>query len=333
MKNLFENTQLAGFTKLFPLDTNLLRSLTVAAILVTAACSSLEEEPVELNVDAALDQAVFTTAGAAALAFAQAVVNGDEEVLYDLLGDDYRKVLPLDEIDREDVENYVDAWEGSNSLLPQGENKVLIVVGEDQWTLPIPIVKGTAGWYFDIEEGLERMRIRQIGRNELATMQAVLAYYDAQQEYAEEDHNGDGMLEYAQKLLSAPGSQDGLFWEVESGEALSPLGPLMGDDTPDGGYYGYHYRILKSQGESAKGGAYNYLSGDRMWAGFALIAWPIEYGESGIMSFLVSHSGIVYEQNLGPEGSETAKNMPSYDPDTDWLPIQEVSSILEHVTP
>jgi len=242
-----------------------------------------------------------------------------------VLGADYREFLPVDEIDSEDVDNFIAAWEKHNTLLPQGDQKMLIAVGEGEWTLPIPIVAGTSGWYFDVEEGVDRIRIRRIGRNELDTMQAVLAYYDAQMEYAQQDRNGDGLLEYAQKFTSTTGAQDGLFWTVEDGATPSPLGPLLADRSQGGGYLGYFYRILKAQGKNARGGAYSYMLGDRMQAGFALIAWPEEYGESGVMSFLVSHAGIVYEQNLGPDGADIAEAMTVYDPDADWIPAEEVN--------
>jgi hypothetical protein len=204
---------------------------------------------------------------------------------------------------------------------------MLIAIGEGEWTLPIPIVQSASGWYFDIEEGLDRMRIRRIGRNELDAMQAVLAYYDAQMEYAQQDRNGNGLLEYAQKFISTPGTQDGLYWEAESGATPSPLGPLLADRSQGGGYHGYFYRILKAQGENARGGAYSYMLGGRMQAGFAMIAWPEEYGESGVMSFLVSHEGIVYEQNLGLDGVDTAEAMSAYDPDADWIAAEEVSGV------
>ena len=144
-------------------------------------------------------------------------------------------------------------------------------------------------------------------------------------EYAELDHNDDGILEYAQKLASMPGTHDGLFWEQEDGEEISPLGPLMADHKSGDGYFGYSYRILSAQGESAKGGSYSYLLGGRMRVGFALIAWPNEYGESGVMSFMVSHAGIVYEQNLGIDGAELAEAMSSFNPDDGWVPAKEVS--------
>jgi hypothetical protein len=309
MNRLFENTQLTVVSQLHTIAKNLLGLLAAGAILGTVSCSDPDQATVELTVDPVLGQAVFGLPEDAANAFVLAVANDDKEMLGKVLGADYREVLPLDDVDGEDVDNFISAWEKHNTLLPQGDKKMLLAVGKDEWTLPIPVVAGTSGWYFDIEEGLERMRIRRIGRNELNTMQAVLAYYDAQMEYARQDHNGNGLLEYAQQFISTPGAQDGLFWEVEAGETPSPLGSLMADHTPGGGYHGYFYRILKAQGEHARGGAYSYMLGNNMRAGFAVIAWPQEYGESGVMSFIVSHAGIVYEQNLGPDGADTAEAM------------------------
>jgi len=299
--------------------------LAAGAILFTVSCSDTDQSSAELNVDPALGQAVFAIPEDAANAFTLALVNNDLEMLSKVLGADYREILPVDEIDSEDVGNFLAAWKKHNTLLPQGDQKMLIAVGEGEWTMPIPIVAGTSGWYFDMEEGVDRIRIRRIGRNELDAMQAVLAYYDAQMEYALQDRNGNGLLEYAQQFISTPGAQDGLFWEVEASATPSPLGPLLADRSQGGGYHGYFYRILKAQGENARGGAYSYMLGDRMQAGFALIAWPEEYGESGVMSFLVSHAGIVYEQNLGPDGADTAEAMSAYDPDADWTPAEEVN--------
>ncbi|MEN8204895.1 MAG: DUF2950 domain-containing protein [Pseudomonadota bacterium] len=325
MNHISENTHLTVVSHLHAIAINLFGLLAAGAILCTVSCSSPDQSTVELNVDPVLGQAVFAMPEDAANAFVLAVSNDDAEMLGKVLGADYREVLPLDEVDGEDVDNFITAWKRSNTLLPQGDQKILIAVGEGEWTMPVPVVAGTSGWYFDVGEGRERMRIRRIGRNELATMQAVLAYYDAQMEYAEQDRNGNGMLEYAQQFISTPGTHDGLYWEVEPGDTPSPLGPLMADHTPGGGYHGYFYRILDAQDANAKGGAYSYMIGDRMRAGFALIAWPEEYGESGVMSFIVSHAGIVYEQNLGAEGASIAESMQAYDPGTDWLPAKEVS--------
>ncbi len=325
MNLLFKNTQQTVVSHLRPITKNLFGLLAAGAILCTASCSDSDQAAAELNVDPVLGQAVFAMPEDAANAFALALANDDMEMLGTLLGADYREVLPLDEVDAEDVDNFNTAWEKHNTLIPQGEDKMLLAIGEGEWTLPIPIVAGASGWYFDVEEGLDRMRIREIGRNELDTMQALLAYYDAQMEYAQQDRNGNGLLEYAQRFISTPGTNDGLFWEVENGDTLSPLGPLMANRTPGGGYQGYFYRILKAQGENARGGAYSYMLGDQMRAGFALIAWPEEYGESGVMSFLVSHAGIVYEQNLGPDGADVAEATTAFDPGEGWIPAEEVN--------
>lgn len=324
MKNLYNTNQSPVVSQSNRTTKYLLCLLALGVILFTASCSDADKTGAELNVDPTLGQAVFAEAEDAADAFTEALRTRNRDAFKKILGAEYEAVLPVDTVDDEDVDNYLNGWDEFHTLVPQGENTVLIAVGEGEWTMPIPVTRGSSGWYFDIEEGRERMRIRQIGRNELDTMQAVLAYYDAQMEYAQQDRNGNGFLEYAQKFISTPGTTDGLFWENEDGETVSPLGPLMADDSPGGGYHGYFYRILKAQGESANGGAYSYMLGDSMRAGFALVAWPAEYGESGVMSFIVSHSGIVYEQNLGPDGAEVAKAMTSYNPEEGWVPAKEV---------
>ena len=308
----------------------LFQLVTASLVLLTLSCSTSVQTPVELDIDPTTHQAVFNTPEEAANTFEQAVASHNRGRLSKLMGPTFLEIEPLSNASEQDIENFLQAWEKHNTLLPQGDKKMLIAVGENNWTFPVPIVVGPSGWYFDVEEGLERMRIRRIGRNELATMQAVLAYYDAQMEYAEQDRNGDYMLEYAQKFISTPGTHDGLHWVVEPDEPLSPLGSLFADHTPGGGYHGYFYKILKAQGKNAQGGAYSYVIGKHMRAGFALIAWPKEYGESGIMSFIVSHDGIVYEKNLGTEGASVAEKMLTYDPGTDWIPSKEVNAPLEN---
>ena len=325
MNTLSKNTQQTFVSRVQAFGQYLFAALAAGTILLSASCSEPDQASVELTVDPAIGQAVFVTPEDAANAFVLSLANDDTEMLGKVLGTDFREVLPLDQVDGEDVDRFITAWEKFNTLLPEGDRKMLIAVGKNEWTLPIPIVSGSSGWYFDIDEGLENMRIRRIGRNELATMQAVLAYYDAQMEYAEQDRNGNGLLEYAQRFISTPGTRDGLYWEVEPGETPSPLGPLMADHTPGGGYHGYFYKILDAQGEHARGGAYSYLIGDQMRAGFAVIAWPDEYGDSGVMSFMVSHAGIVYEQDLGPDSASIAAALQVYDPGPGWTPVQEVN--------
>jgi hypothetical protein len=172
------------------------------------------------------------------------------------------------------------------------------------------------------------MRTRRIGRNELATIEAVLAYFDAQKEYATVDRNGDGVLEYAQKFKSAKGKHDGLYWPASGNEAQSPLGPRVADLKPSEGFYGYRYKILTSQGTAAPSGAYNYLIKGRMVSGFAVVAWPVDYGDTGVMSFMISHDGQIYEKDLGSKSSQIASEMKSFNPDDGWTKVPLPASAM-----
>lgn len=269
-------------------------------------------------------QGIFGTPELAAQALVNAISDRDKEAMDQILGPDHSHLLQVGEVDPVDRDNFLAAWSDSYKLIPEGDQQRVLAVGKNDWTLPIPIVQGSSGWFFDVDAGAERIRIRRIGRNELAAMQAVLAYYDAQMEYAEQDRDGNGVLEYAQKFRSSPGKHDGLYWEVVAGENQSPLGPLFAETPDEGDYHGYHYRILTSQGMHARGGTYNYLINGRMAAGFALIAWPAEYGDSGIMSFMVSHNGIIYEQDLGIDSASLASALQHFDPTPAWKPVEEV---------
>ena len=269
----------------------------------------------------AFAQQTFATPALAAEVFVDAVARNDTAALGAILGNDWRDFIPTDDIDQTDVGAFLAAWNHAHRFKQIAYGKGLIAVGREDWTLPIPIVKKDGRWMFDTRAGADEMRTRRIGRNELAVMQAVMAYYDAQKEYALIDRNGDGMLEYARQLISSPGLQDGLYWPVSKDEAESPLGPLFGDDTPGKDYYGYYYRILTAQGPDATGGAYDYLINDRMRAGFALVAWPVTYGGTGVTTFLVSHDGRVYQKDLGPETDGEARAMTRFDPDATWTAV------------
>ncbi len=191
------------------------------------------------------------------------------------------------------------------------DNTMLAVVGKDACSFPVPIVKSGQEWVFSTEEGKQEIINRRIGRNELSTIKVALAYVDAQREYARKDHDGSGILQYAQHFLSNEGKKDGLYWEAAAGENSSPLGPLVARAAEEGygvrkpgekhnhrPYHGYYFRILKSQGSNAPGGAADYIINGRMTAGFGLLAYPASYGVSGIMTFMVDQEGIVYEKDL-----------------------------------
>jgi len=304
--------------------THLFKILLLGLILSPLSCALIEKEAVVLlPIDPTLKQTTFNTPEEAANAFVRAIENKNTANLTAILGKNYTSVLPIEDLRNEDIVQFLSDWESQHKLIAQGQEKKMIQVGKDDWTFPIPIASSPTGWYFDITEGLERMRIRRIGRNELDVMQSVLAYYDAQMEYFEKDRNNNGLLEYAQRFISSPEKHDGLYWEVQADENLSPLGPLFADRTIQQGYHGYFYKILRSQGDSAQGGATTYLVDGKMTKGFALIAWPEEYGETGIMTFIVSHAGIIYEQNLGPQTSLEIENITTYNPSENWVPSKE----------
>jgi hypothetical protein len=209
---------------------------------------------------------------------------------------------------------------------PAGDAKAHIAVGSDGWTMPIPIVRKAQGWQFDARAGAEEMRIRRIGRNELAVMQAMLAIYDAQMEYVQVDRDGNGVREYATRFESTPGKKDGLYWPTRAGEPASPLGSLFTAAQAAGGsrsegYYGYRYKLLGAQGKSASGGAYEYTVRGKKIGGFAAVAWPVRYGDTGVMTFMVSHDGVVYEKDLGPNTAARAASIARFDPDSTWIKV------------
>ncbi|MBB1519394.1 DUF2950 domain-containing protein [Aquipseudomonas guryensis] len=276
-------------------------------------------------------QQAYPTADAAAAALVAALGSdkADAERLAALLGSDWQSYIPTDDLEREDVDAFLGLYREKHVIESAAPERATLVVGNTPWSFPLPLVKAKDGWVFDVQAGGEEVRVRRIGRNELATVQAALAYHDAQMDYAEVDRDDDGVLEYAQQFVSSDGLYDGLYWVEEPGIEESPLGPLFGDDLPDGEWHGYHYRILTAQGPSAPGGAYDYKLGDNMSRGFALIAWPARYADSGVMSFMISHDGQVFEKDLGADGAKLATAMSLFDPDSSW---QEVADDAENET-
>ncbi|MBV2134058.1 DUF2950 domain-containing protein [Pseudomonas sp. MAP12] len=280
-----------------------------------------------LTLDARAQQAYPTPdAAVEALIGALGTEKGDPVRLAALLGDDWQTWIPTNDIERKDVDAFLALYREKRVIEPAGQGRASLVVGNAPLTFPLPLIQGKDGWVFDTKAGGEEIRARRIGRNELATMQAVRAYHDAQMDYAEVDRDGDGVLEYAQKFMSSDGQYDGLYWPDEPGIAQSPLGPLFGDELPDGEWHGYHYRILQAQGPSAPGGAYAYMLGANMSRGFALIAWPARYADSGVMSFMISHDGLVFEKDMGADSEQQALAMSAFDPDSSWHEVAEPAS-------
>ena len=303
-----------------------MRNVTMDRI-IKPLWSSLTAALILLTPTAGAEQAYFETPQQAADSLVIALARQDSEALKTLLGSDYAEVLPVDQIEKDQLQQFLDGWARFNTLLSNDDKTRFLAVGTHGWTLPVPIASDTQGWHFDTVAGKEVMRVRRIGRNELSTMQAVLAYHDAQTEYATQDRDGDGVLEYAQRFVSSAGQRDGLYWEAAAGQQQSPLGPRFADHEPGSSYHGYRYRILTAQGAHADGGARDYVQNGSMTGGFAVVAWPADYGQTGVMSFLLDDDGNLYESDLGPDGDTVAASMPAFDPDARWAPVLETMGV------
>lgn len=274
----------------------------------------------------------FATPEEAVTSLAAAVKTQDEEALRAILGPASMEVQNPDRVQAtNECLTFAAALDQSSNLNRDSENKYVLEVGTNHWPFPIPIVKQEGRWFFDTVAGQEELLNRRIGRNELATLEVVRAYVDAQREYASRDRDGDEVLEYAQRIASTPGTKDGLYWSPDLDGEFSPLGPLVARAQAEGyfgevpidklspqPYEGYLFKILTRQGKHAPGGKYSYIINGNMIGGFALVAWPAEYGHSGIMTFIVNQQGRVYQKDLGAKTGKIAAKMDTYDPDSSW---------------
>ncbi len=266
----------------------------------------------------------FATPEAAADALTDAIRRDDSKAVGAILGSGWRDlVLGRPEDEAQLREKFLEAWDARHKVVVDG-NKATIEAGTTGWTGPIPIVRDGDQWRFDTEAGRQEITARRIGRNELSVIQSLLALVDAQHDYAALDPMKVGAPVYARRLLSSPGRKDGLYWDTAPGEPESPIGPALataqahGQGGTEDGYYGYRFRLLYAQGPDAPGGAYDYLVKDRMIGGFAILAWPIRYDDTGVMTFMVNQDGVVYEQDLGPDTATKAAAITVYNPDKAW---------------
>jgi hypothetical protein len=275
-------------------------------------------------------QRTFDSPEAAVQALLAAAKSPDETQLMGIFGAKHRNVVATADKaqDRERLERFVRAAEEYQLLRAQNDGRITLVVGADAWPLPIPLVKSGGVWRFDTAAGEEEIVNRRIGANELAAIEALTFYGNAQRQYASKPRDNTNVRQFAQRLASTPGKKDGLYWDVDASkeEESSPLGPLIRDATSRKSgepYNGYYYRVLKGQGSVAPGGRYSYVINGRMVAGYALIAYPAEYRNSGVKTFIVNHYGIVYEKDLGPKTAQIAASISDYSPDRTWASVAD----------
>jgi hypothetical protein len=295
-------------------------------------------------------QSTFSSADDALQALVAAAKAQDREALAKLFGPDYAQLLSGDDVeDARHLDEFAVAVSESARLEKNGDSRYTVVVGKDNWPTPIPIVQKDGKWFFDTKAGLEEVLNRRVGENELSAIATCRAYAVAQWEYyTEGDWDHAGVAEYAQKLISSPGAHDGLYWETSEDDAPSPLGKLIaaaqaegyGPKAPSGGaasksagdqetpgidhapYHGYYLKILARQGPHAPGGRYGYVINGNMIAGYALVAYPDKWDNSGVMTFIVNQQGRVYEKNLGANTAKVASAMTEYDPDPTWKLVE-----------
>jgi hypothetical protein len=299
------------------------RSICRAALVGAVAVVT----PVLLS-SASLAQQAYPSAEAAAAALAAAVKSGPRSAILKVLGNAAEDIVSSgdDVADAETRQRFVAAYDAGHSIKVEGNKKATLIMGADDFPFPIPLVNTKTGWEFDTDAGRIEILYRRIGRNELDAIQASLAFVDAQNEYADKDR-GDGTGVYAQRIVSSPGKKDGLFWR-DDGDP-SPLGALAAQASAEGyklgegpaPYHGYYFRILKGQGTDAPGGAFNYVVKGKMIGGFALIAYPADYGNSGVMTFLVNHAGTVYQKDLGKRTEALTARIILFDPDQTWKKV------------
>ncbi len=275
-------------------------------------------------------QQSFSTPDEAASALVTAARSADRNAVLTVLGRDAEDIVSSGDAvaDKNIRERFVAAYDEKHAIETQGD-KAIMVIGNEDFPFPIPLVRKGDGWRFDTVAGREEVLYRRIGRNEIATIKGCLAYVDAQNDYADKDRTGAGPGVYAQRIVSQPGKKDGLYWPTAAGEDQSPLGGLVAVATAQGyrftgvraPFHGYYYKVLTRQGPAAPGGSLDYVVNGKMIGGFALVAYPAEYGNSGVTTFIVNHNGTVYQKDLGEGTAKRAEAMTSFNPDDSWKKV------------
>jgi len=278
------------------------------------------------------NEKTFASPGDAVLALYNAAKTSDGHAADAIFGSGAADILHTgDKVADENMRtDFVKRYDQMHRVVLEPDGSVTLYVGADNWPFPISIVKNGGGsWYFDTESGKKEILYRRIGRNENDAIEILHGLVGAQHDYADENHDGDKTKHYALKFISDDGKQNGLYWKTTDSEPPSPIGPLLVSAAGEGyhmqqgkpePYHGYYYRILTKQGAAAKGGARDYMVNGQLTKGFAFVAYPADYRNSGVVTFIVNQDGIVYEQDLGPDTEKIASSMTDYNPDTTWSP-------------
>lgn len=296
-----------------------LMALAIVAMSALVGCSSSPRE--------------FETPEAAVAALDEAVSAKSEARLRDVLGSRVGELRSGDaEQDRADFAAFAAKLRESTRIEAVAEDESVLLVGSEEWAFPAPLVRRDGRWSFDTAGGIDELTTRRIGANELAIIDACFAFIDAEAEYASQPRDGSGVNQYTAKMWSTPGTQDGLYWETDENQTPSPIGPVMAAAVSGNGadsypFYGYLFRALLKQGPSAVGGEMDYSENGRLVKGIAGVAFPAEYGQSGIMTFIFSMDGVVYQRDLGPETASIARAMEMFDPSEGWTPVQETAAV------
>lgn len=277
------------------------------------------------------EQAAFATADEAVSGLVEAVRSGDEQAIVKILGPSGRDVASSGDpvADQAMRSRFLEEFDQRHDVQREDNSNAVLMVGADQFPFPIPIVSENGKWYWDTDQGLDEILTRRIGENELATIEVMRGYVAAQYQYADEDRDGKG-AQYARRLMSTEGKKDGLYWPASGSDEQSPIGPLVAEAQSKGysgkgtgpAYNGYVFRLLYGQGKSAEDGARDYILNSRMIGGFALIASPAEYENSGVTTFIVNQDGIIYEKDLGPNTRARAAEIKLFDPDDSWKKVE-----------
>ena len=308
--------------------------LSRAIATVVVAVATLAGAGCSRGADDDANQLSFETPEQATAALVTALEQRDVPTFRRLLGFGAGEIVSSGDTvaDQKDREAFLARYRVRHELVAGGPDDLILQVGEDNWPVPVPLVRREGRWRFDGEAAVHELKARRIGANELRTIDVMRGFVLAQNEYAASGHDGAPPGIYAQVLRSEPGRQNGLYWEVAAGEPQSPAGPFLAAAAAEGyraagsastpaPYHGYVYRMLFSQGPSATGGAQDYIVDGKLTRGFALLAYPSEYGTTGVMTFLVNHDGLVWQRNLGQQTSELAAAIKQFNPDSTWTPV------------